>query len=195
MVQLKSLISLGLVGLVSFVGGHYSQSKPGASINLGGYNGGNLINTNFNLGGNQPKRTKNYGNNQNSGGGSYGNPNFDINLMLQLVNQERGKYGASPLSINGDLMQAAQMQSDYQASINTMTHSGPGGNQAGDRVTQCGFNWSGVAENVAYNQQTVEEVVECWINSPPHHENLVNPTYNVFGAGMSNLYWTQVFAC
>ena len=76
-----------------------------------------------------------------------------------------------------------------------MSHSGPGGDNVADRCTQAGYNYSAVGENVAEGQTSVYEVMNSWINSPEHYQNMVNPAYTDFGAAMTNDYWTQVFAC
>jgi uncharacterized protein YkwD len=114
--------------------------------------------------------------------------------MLAAVNAERRKMGLAALQIDSRLMRAAQKHSDYQRSINTMTHDGNGG--MGARVTAEGFRWRSVAENVARGQQSVADVMRSWINSPGHYRNIMGAGYTHFGWGRSSSgnYWTQVFA-
>ena len=113
--------------------------------------------------------------------------------MLRRVNEERQRAGAAPLSLDSRLMRAAQLHSEYQASIGTMTHEGNGG--MGARVTAQGYRWSAVAENVARGQASVQQVMNDWMNSPGHRRNLLNPRYTQMGWGRAGAnYWTQVFA-
>ncbi|KAJ2329258.1 hypothetical protein GGH92_009726 [Coemansia sp. RSA 2673] len=51
---------------------------------------------------------------------------------------------------------------------------------------------AGAAENIAWNQQNVDEVMQAWINSPGHYANMIGD-YTSVGFGVTNLYWTQDF--
>ncbi|KAJ2709732.1 hypothetical protein H4R19_004099 [Coemansia spiralis] len=112
--------------------------------------------------------------------------------MLQELNAIRAEVGRSPVSINENLNVMAQDHSQYQASVNTMTHSDPEGT-LGSRCSQYGIDWDGVAENVAFNYQDVPAVMQGWKTSPGHYANMVGD-YNSVGFGVSNKYWTQEFA-
>lgn len=62
-------------------------------------------------------------------------------------------------------MQSAKQQSDYQASVQQVTHSGP--LPLFDRFTSVGFNAQAVAENVAgTSSSSVANVMNLWLNSP-----------------------------
>jgi uncharacterized protein YkwD len=62
------------------------------------------------------------------------------------------------------------------------------------RIKKTGFNPKACAENVAYNQKTMQQVMKAWMNSSGHKKNILNKGYTHFGAGMKNRYWTQNFA-
>ena len=114
--------------------------------------------------------------------------------MLAAVNAERRRRGLGDLQIDSRLMRADEKHSEYQRSINTMTHDGNGG--LGARVSAEGFQWRSVAENVARGQRSVGDVMRDWINSPGHYQNIVGAGFTRFGWGRSSSgnYWTQVFA-
>ncbi|KAJ2341234.1 hypothetical protein IWW50_006549 [Coemansia erecta] len=112
--------------------------------------------------------------------------------MLQQVNAIRAEVGKPALTIDQRLNSMAQAHSNYQSSVSTMTHSDPTGS-LGDRCSDYGIDWRGVAENVAWNYPDVTAVVTGWKNSPGHYENMVG-NYNAVGFGVTNLYWTQDFA-
>jgi len=118
---------------------------------------------------------------------------YDANMMTCLVNQARAQNGLKPMGMNTFLAQSAQGHSDYQSSINTMTHDGPGGNQPGDRITQAGFQWAAYGENVAQGQTTENEVMTDWMNSPGHRANILGD-YDMMGSAQTGQYWTQDFA-
>lgn len=119
--------------------------------------------------------------------------------VLELVNQERAKVGADPLKIDQQLDRAADIHTQYQANTDNMTHVGNKGSSLGDRVNATNYEWSRIGENVAAGYTTPEAVVEGWMNSPGHRDNILNPEFEEIGISYANSadktsYWTQVFA-
>lgn len=104
-------------------------------------------------------------------------------------------------------MNSAQKHSEYQASMQRMTHESPV--PLFDRFTQVGFNAQAVAENVAMMSSfSIESVMRLWIGSPGtftnvftvlgHFANILGD-YSFFGSGVAKgadgrFYWTQHFA-
>jgi uncharacterized protein YkwD len=135
-------------------------------------------------------------------GGNYGN--YDQRIV-ELVNQERAAAGLDPLTIDSQLDQAANLHTDEMVQADSMSHQLPGEARLGDRVSATGYQWSGLAENIAGGYATPEEVVEGWLNSPGHRANILNSAYTQIGIGYENApddnnsdgdsdtYWTQVF--
>ncbi|AFZ33380.1 SCP-like extracellular (plasmid) [Gloeocapsa sp. PCC 7428] len=113
--------------------------------------------------------------------------------VLELSNAERSRVGAPPLSLHPQLMAAAQQHTDLMAQRNEMTHQFPGQPELGDRISQAGYRWSRVAENLT-RRSSPEEAVSSWMDSPPHRENLLNPELQHLGVGFANGFWTQKFA-
>lgn len=116
---------------------------------------------------------------------------------LQAVNTFRGQNGLPPLTEDPLLERAAKQQSDAMARALKMSHTVAGA--LGGRVTSAGYNWRSVAENVAVGQRSYPEVVEAWINSPPHRANLLNSSVTELGFGVTNgsdgrPYWTVILA-
>jgi len=113
--------------------------------------------------------------------------------QLQLVNAIRAGVGKAPYKLSKTLSSSAQAHSDYQQSINSMTHNDPRGD-LGQRIESAGFPaWSCVSENVASGQTSVSDVVTDWKNSPGHYANIIsNAVYA--GFGLTGTYWSQEFA-
>ncbi|WP_296649299.1 CAP domain-containing protein [Romboutsia sp. 13368] len=47
-------------------------------------------------------------------------------------------------------------------------------------------------------QRTPKEVVNAWMNSKGHRENILNPNFTTLGVGIAkdsngSIYWTQMF--
>ncbi|CAG8695428.1 8237_t:CDS:2, partial [Funneliformis mosseae] len=122
---------------------------------------------------------------------------FNPKLVLQLVNDERSKVGASALTLDGQLTQAAQTQTDYMVYSGKLTHENPIGD-LGKRIRDTGYIYSdnNYAENVAVGYGTDEEVrvVQSWMSSSDQ-QNILNPAFTNMGVAFGGeTYWTQVFA-
>ncbi|KAJ1957112.1 hypothetical protein EC988_000999 [Linderina pennispora] len=51
----------------------------------------------------------------------------------------------------------------------------PTKNRVFERIKPFVSGARGAAENVAFNQRSVDDVMKAWINSPGHHDNIVGP--------------------
>ncbi len=130
---------------------------------------------------------------------------FDHRL-LELVNQERSKRGLKSLSLSQKLDQAADQYANRMASGDFFSHTDPeNASTVSTRVTEFGYQWKTVGENIAAGQTSAEEVFNAWMNSSGHRANILNPNYTHIGVGYAYLandtgkfnykhYWTQVFA-
>lgn len=119
-----------------------------------------------------------------------------IQEVLNLVNQERGKAGKSPLRLHSQLNASAQAHSNDMARNNFMSHAGSDGSSMGDRMKRHGYNFRAAAENVAAGQSSPQDVMRSWMNSPGHRQNILNGNYRDIGIGYARgnkIYWTQNF--
>lgn len=119
--------------------------------------------------------------------------------MLARINSERATAGRAPVTLCTTLMTAAQRHSDDQAANSRMSHTGSNGSTLSQRAEAAGYrNWTGLAENVAAGQSTVTIVMNAWMGSTGHRNNLLSATYQHVGlgrapSGSGSLYWTQKF--
>ncbi|GMF19611.1 unnamed protein product [Phytophthora fragariaefolia] len=130
---------------------------------------------------------------------TYTQPSDYVGLMLERVNLERAAQGLPALCTNSKLQAAAQRHSDDQAANDFMDHTGSDDSSMSQRVTDAGYDWRGVAENVAAGQVDVAEVMDAWMNSEGHRRNILGD-YTMLGAayaytpdGMYRHFWTQDF--
>jgi uncharacterized protein YkwD len=123
--------------------------------------------------------------------------------LLDLVNQERAHGAvcggkamppAPRLSLERRLVRAAQLHTADQAKRNVMSHVGKDGSTVGQRVSRAGYEWSLVAENVAWGYDSPEDVVRAWMNSPAHCESIMRAEERELGAAELRSFWTLVFA-
>ena len=127
-----------------------------------------------------------------------------IAKVVELTNVIRQEFGLEVFTENSQLQQAAQTQSENLAFLDFFNHTGLDGKHPWDRVADTGYNYWTVGENIAAGQLTPEEVVQAWMDSPPHRAAILNPDFKEIGVGFQyladdtgdinyNFYWTQVF--
>jgi len=130
--------------------------------------------------------------------------------MLTQVNTARSQprncgsesYPATTaLSWQCTLEDVAYAHSQDMGDYNYFSHTGSDGLTVADRVSNAGYGWSALGENIAAGQQTIDIVIAAWLDSPGHCANIMRSVYTEFGAGIYrvdgsdySIYWTQVFA-
>lgn len=105
---------------------------------------------------------------------------------------------AGPLIWNSYLEQAAVGHAADMARQRYFSHTSKDGRSMEDRITLGGYVFNGyksftIGENIAWGQQTIDEVMNGWINSPGHCKNLMNPTFKEVGVAENSEYWVQDF--
>ncbi|RLN70992.1 hypothetical protein BBJ28_00002492 [Nothophytophthora sp. Chile5] len=130
---------------------------------------------------------------------TYWQPADYVGPMLERVNQERAAVGLAALCTNSKLQASAERHSNDQAVNDFMAHDGSDGSTMSERITEAGYDWSGIAENVAAGQVDVTEVMDAWMNSEGHRHNILGD-YTMLGTayafnadGTYRHYWTQDF--
>lgn len=114
---------------------------------------------------------------------------FDV---LELVNEERAKKGQKALVMDEEMLETA-MKRAAETNI-YFSHTRPDGSVCFEVFPQ--DLWA-YGENIAAGQPTPEDVMDSWMNSQGHRENILSSDYNVIGIGCYQagdvLYWVQVF--
>ena len=109
--------------------------------------------------------------------------------LIDAVNALRASNGLSPYEVNNALMSSAQRQSDYQASIGEVTHTGSGGSRPYDRAIAAGYGGGGtfiISENIAGGTNiSAEAAVSMWQGDDPHLGTMLGPSYKDVGAGVA----------
>jgi uncharacterized protein YkwD len=130
--------------------------------------------------------------------------------VLQLVNTVRAKgahcgkelFGpAPPVTLSGTLASVAFGHATDMATNSYFEHEDLQGKTPSDRVRATGYQEKLVGENIAYGPKSVDEVVQGWLDSPGHCENIMDPRFVEMGLGYATsqdakhaLYWVQVLA-
>ncbi|WP_234283482.1 MULTISPECIES: CAP domain-containing protein [unclassified Halomonas] len=137
-------------------------------------------------------------------------PNEAQREMLERVNQARSEArqcgdeeheAAEPLEWNCRLAEAAQAHSRAMAEEEFFGHTGEDDEGVAARVSEAGYEWMAVGENIAAGQADVEAVMAGWLDSPGHCANIMSDEFTEMGAASVEAeesryspFWTQVFA-
>jgi uncharacterized protein YkwD len=127
---------------------------------------------------------------------------------LQLVNEVRARgtrcgdrsFGpAPPVKLSETLAGVALGHASDMAEHGYFEHQDLAGHSPADRVRAAGYHEKLVGENIAYGPQSTEEVVQGWLDSPGHCENIMDPRFAEMGiayapgqASKRGLYWVQL---
>jgi uncharacterized protein YkwD len=119
--------------------------------------------------------------------------------ILALVNQNRQRGGCDGLSVDRRLIEAANEHAADMARHRYFAHESPDGDGAGDRVRDAGYRWKRYGENIARGADSPYEVVDGWMHSPEHRENIMDCRLDQMGVGLAiagdhTPYWVQDFA-
>lgn len=117
--------------------------------------------------------------------------------VLRLVNAERAKVGAAPLTMNSNLNAAAQVRAEELTVY--FSHTRPDGSDCFTVFDDYGLSYWLAGENIAAGQGSPASVVNSWMNSPGHRANILNSAYTEIGIGFAKTssgygyYWVQDF--
>jgi len=109
-----------------------------------------------------------------------------VRELLTETNKRREAEGKKPLVINQKLSEAAKLKADYMFKKNFWAHTAPDGTQPWDFILKEGYEYSYAGENLARNFYYSKEVVDAWMNSPTHKENLLSENYDEVGFAVEN---------
>lgn len=116
--------------------------------------------------------------------------------VVRLVNAERVKAGLAPLAAESKAEAAATVRArELETSF---SHTRPNGSGFESALKEQGASYTSAGENIAWGQQSAQEVVTAWMNSAGHRANILNPNFTQIGVGhflsaSGTQYWTQLF--
>jgi len=112
--------------------------------------------------------------------------NISPEKVIELTNQKRIELGLSPLSNNSLLNEVAQRKASDMFAFNYWAHISPSGRDPWSFFREVGYKYIYAGENLARDFMDSEGVVEAWMNSPTHKDNIVNPNYKEIGVAVVN---------
>ncbi len=122
-----------------------------------------------------------------------------------LVNAARAAEQLNPVDWDPQLGKIARAHSLDMLAHNYFAHENPQGCSSACRVSNAGYLWRAVGENIymmsGYDltvKQTAEKIVAGWMQSPGHRANILTPLYTHQGIGVAvegqTIYATEILA-
>jgi uncharacterized protein YkwD len=134
-------------------------------------------------------------------------PTSTISFTYQVVQQTnalRRERGLPPLALNTQLSRSAQTYTKAMATQDFFSHTGADGSTWQQRILATGYDFSSAAENLAIGYATPDRVIQGWMNSPGHRDNMLSVQVQEIGVGYFYLdpdpgritsyhYWAESF--
>ncbi len=103
--------------------------------------------------------------------------------ILELVNEERARNGVRALTSNSKLNNLARQHSDKMMNENFFEHSG---DNVGENIGETPIHYAVIGCGATYTDNAIAScMVNGWIGSPGHHQNMIDVTYGITGVGVS----------
>ena len=126
------------------------------------------------------------------------------NVIIQLTNAERARFGLPALRFNGQLSNAANLHAANMASRSNAIGENAAHNHTlygtmlpsmTSRIDFVGYNYSSIRENIAYGYPSAQAVVEAWMNSPGHRANILSTDITEIGVSVQTNARGVMFFC
>jgi len=104
-----------------------------------------------------------------------------VQTLIQLINAARADVGRAALTVNQQLMNAAQGHSLDMACNDFLEHSGSDGTWVGDRFVNAGYSGSYRLEVIAIGLP--QDAMNQWKNDPDHWDAIINSRVKEIGVG------------
>jgi hypothetical protein len=109
-----------------------------------------------------------------------------LRQLLENTNEVRAREGRKPLILSEKLSKAAENKAKYMFEKNYWAHTSPEGVEPWVFILDQKYDYSFAGENLARNFYYSREVVDAWMKSPTHRENLLSNNYDEVGFAVVN---------
>jgi uncharacterized protein YkwD len=105
--------------------------------------------------------------------------------IIQWSNFQREKYGLPPLKENAKLDSSAEIKVEDMLENQYFAHSSLSGVGVKELAERVGYEFIAIGENLALgNFQNDEALLQAWMDSPGHRENILNIQYQEIGVAV-----------
>lgn len=107
--------------------------------------------------------------------------NISIEQLVTDTNAQRVKQGLSPLTLDAQLSEAAQKKAEDMLAKDYWAHFAPDGGTPWGFIKGSGYEYIYAGENLARGFTNPQGVVDAWMASPTHRENMLSRNYTDVG--------------
>lgn len=107
--------------------------------------------------------------------------NVTVEELLVFTNRKRTEYGLPPLVLNPRLSAAAALKAEDMFAKDYWAHNSPDGKTPWVFIKEAGYNYLYAGENLARGFNSAEDIVNAWMASPSHRENVLFKNYSDVG--------------
>lgn len=111
---------------------------------------------------------------------------ISVDKLYQLTNTTRQQNQLSSLEYSQLLAEAAQKKAQDMFAKNYWSHYGPDGKTPWDFILASGYQYEFAGENLAKNFLFSQGVVDAWMNSESHRDNILKKDYTQVGFAVVN---------
>lgn len=104
-----------------------------------------------------------------------------VQNLLLLTNQKREESGLQSLQLNEELSKAALLKAQNMFDKDYWAHNAPTGTTPWVFIKKAGYEYVYAGENLARGFTVSKEVVNAWMNSPTHRDNMLSEKYSDVG--------------
>jgi len=108
--------------------------------------------------------------------------------IIQITNQERVRAGLPILYPNYRLNLAAQNKANDMLANSYWEHY-HNGKTPWDWMKEANYEFTAAGENLAIDFFETEPMVQAWMDSPTHRQNIINPNFRGIGVGIAKGYF------
>jgi len=105
-----------------------------------------------------------------------------LNGALLQTNLQRQSSGLPSLKLSEKLNESSAAKARDMFANQYFAHVSPGGKGVADLAAEAGYEFIAIGENLAMgNFKDDKDLVDAWMASPGHRENILNPQYQEIG--------------
>jgi len=112
--------------------------------------------------------------------------NITTDQLVEFTNQKRMENGVGALELNQALNEAALRKAGDMFAFDYWSHTSPSGRDPWDFFKEVDYAYIYAGENLARDFMNSSTVIEAWMESPTHRDNLLSGNYKEMGLAVVN---------
>ena len=117
--------------------------------------------------------------------------------IISLFNELRAAHGLSPYEKNWEAARVARHKTEDMKGHNYFGHDSPVYGSFFDMLDNFNISYRYAGENIAKGYTSPQAVVDAWMASPSHRQNILSKSFTQAGAGYStngsDHFWVLIF--